>query len=249
MKYRRFTKVITGELRKHTGWLIPVASAVGVATTAYLASKATLRASEAVNEDEMLCGTAEDDKERIKNAVQIGWRYYIPTVVSGATTVGIVSLGSYSMTKRTVAAVSAASMAEKAFTEYRRSVVEQIGEKQERLISESVTKRQIEASPPLDKNIIMIGNKTVTCCELYTGRYFKSDMETIRRAVNEINSRILHELYVTLDELYSLLDLPVTTESSNLGWDSDKLLELEYATILHDDTPCLTFKYNYVKAL
>lgn len=249
MNYRKVTKVITGELRRHTGWLIPVASAVGVAATAYLASKATLRANEAVNEDQMFNGTPEEDKDRVANAVKIGWRYYIPAAVSGATTIGIVSLGSYSMTKRTVAAVSAASMAEKAFTEYKRSVIEQIGETQEKKISERVSTQQIFDAPPSDNNVIVIGSKDVTCCELYTGRYFKSDMETIKRAVNEINSRILHELYVTLDEFYSLLDIPRTTNSSNIGWDSDKLLELEYATILHDETPCLTFKYNYVKAL
>jgi hypothetical protein len=90
----------------------------------------------------------------------------------------------------------------------------------------------------------------VLCCELYTRRYFKSDMEALRKAQNDINSKIIHELYVTLDELYNLLGLTSTSVSGNLGWDSDKMLELQFSTVLTENgEPCLAFEYNYLKPL
>lgn len=249
MNSRKALKAVAKVLRDNSKWLVPAVTGAGLTTTAYLASKATVKAVDEVREDEMRHGVPENDTERIKNAVRISWEYYIPATLVGLTTLGVVSVGSYSMAKRTVAAVSAATLTEKAFTEYRRAVVNEIGEKQERVIREATATKQVIEQPPKEANVIIVGNKTVTCCELHTGRYFKSDMETIKSALNEINSRILHEYYVTLDEFYELIGLPATTTSCAQGWDSDRLLELEFATVLHDDTPCLTFRYNYIKTI
>ena len=89
---------------------------------------------------------------------------------------------------------------------------------------------------------------TVLCHESYTGRYFECDMETLRKAENEINSRIVKHDRASLNDLYYILGLGATSYSDNVGWDSARLLELEFSTVLSQDgKPCLAFDYNYTK--
>jgi hypothetical protein len=77
-----------------------------------------------------------------------------------------------------------------------------------------------------------------------------SDMETLRKAQNDVNMAIFDQIYVTLDYFYSLIGLSTTSHSNELGWDSDRLLELEFSTTLTENgKPCLTFCYNYLKPI
>jgi hypothetical protein len=75
-------------------------------------------------------------------------------------------------------------------------------------------------------------------------------METLKKAENTINHKINHELYVRLDDFYDLLGLEPTSISNDLGWDSDKLLELQFTPVFSEDgEPCLAFEYSYLKSL
>jgi hypothetical protein len=75
-------------------------------------------------------------------------------------------------------------------------------------------------------------------------------MEKLRRANNELNSKLLKHDYATLDDFYYMLGLSPTTTSGNIGWQSDKLMDLIFSTTLSDDgRPCITFEYNYTKTL
>ena len=96
----------------------------------------------------------------------------------------------------------------------------------------------------------MIATGKVLCCELHTGRYFECDIESLRRAENKVNQRLIGEMYCTLTEFYWEVDLPVTSQSSEIGWEAGRPLKLEFSTVLtKDGKPCLTFEYNYTKLL
>ncbi len=75
-------------------------------------------------------------------------------------------------------------------------------------------------------------------------------METLRKAQNDVNARVVNDMYVTLDEFYDIVGLSHTSNSNNLGWDSTKLMELLFSTVLGEGgEPCLAFEYNYTKPL
>lgn len=75
-------------------------------------------------------------------------------------------------------------------------------------------------------------------------------MESLRKAENKLNSRLNREMYARLSDFYSLVGLPYTSNSEEIGWDSDKLLELRFTTVLSDDgRPCIAFDYNYTKPM
>jgi hypothetical protein len=75
-------------------------------------------------------------------------------------------------------------------------------------------------------------------------------METLRKAQNDLNQRLVGGVYCTLDEWYDLIGLDYTKASNNLGWTSDKQMKLEFTTCLSQDgRPVLAFEYNYIKPL
>lgn len=216
----------------------------GTITTAYLASKASFVAQQRLTKEETLVYTHGADTLTKKEQVKIVWKLYIPTAISGAITIGCIIAGTKIETRRKAAAYSLLTVSEKAFTEYKDKVVEQIGPKKEQAIRDSVVQDKVKANPPA----IVVGSGHVLCCELHTGRYFNSDVETIRKAQNTINAQMLRENDATLSDFYYLLGLPQTSYSSDIGWTSDKLLEVTFSAVMAEgDKPCLAFEYNYVK--
>ena len=79
-----------------------------------------------------------------------------------------------------------------------------------------------------------------------TNRYFKSDLDKIRKVVNELNRKMLHEHYISLNDLYYELDLDPIKNGSLLGWNlDDGLIELEFSTCLaENDEPCVVVDYT-----
>jgi len=213
----------------------------GTLSTAYLAARASFRAATIL---------AEDDFERTpnkKDAFKLVWKLYIPATTSAVVTIGCIIGGSKMGAKKTAAAYSLLSVTEAAFIEYKEKVVEQIGEKKEKGLRDEIAQARVSDSTP-SREVVIVGSGDVLCYEMHTGRYFHSDMETIRQAVNTINAKCIRDNDATVADFYYLLGLPHTSYSSNTGWTSDKLLELSFSTVLSEDNkPCIAFEYNYVK--
>lgn len=222
----------------------------GVVTTAYLTAKASFKAEQMINADEAKGGVSSDRNQRIKERTKLVWKLYIPAGISGATTIACIIMASKSNSRRTTAAVTAYSLTERAFSEYRDKVVEQIGAGKEQKLRDDIVQERVARSHPESKEVIIVGTGHVLCCELYTNRYFRSDMETLRRAQNDINQKRLKELYVNLDEFYDLVGLPHTSNSDLVGWNFERQMELQFSTVLAEHgEPCLAFDYNYTKPL
>lgn len=225
----------------------------GVVTTSYLTAKASFKASKAVDEDprgKVIAGIFYKEELTTKEQVQLVWKLYIPAGVSGALTIGCIIVSARATQRRTTAAITAYSITERAFSEYREKVIEELGKGKEQKIIDGLAQEQVTKTLPGSREVIIAGSGHVLCCELFTHRYFRSDMETLRKAQNDINVKVVNDLYVTLDEFYDVIGLPHTANSSNLGWDSNRLMDLEFSTVLSEEgEPCLAFDYNYTKPL
>ena len=81
---------------------------------------------------------------------------------------------------------------------------------------------------------------------MISGRYFKSDIETIKKAVNELNRRMLLDMYISLSEFYDEIGLEHIALSDELGWNiDDGLMEIDFSSQLADDgTPCVVIDYH-----
>lgn len=235
-----FIKTLQG-IKSNSPEILTALGVSGVVTTAYLTGKASYNVAK--DED-------ADPYASNKDKIRKYWKLYIPAGISGTITLGCVIGASRATGRRTAAAVTAYSLTERAFSEYREKVVEQLGKGKEQKIRDELAQEHVSAIPVESREVIIAGSGQVLCCELYTHRYFRSDMEKLRRAENDINARIINSLYVTLEEFYDFIGLPYTSASDNLGWDSNKLMALEFSTVLSEDNePCLAFNYNYIKPL
>ena len=236
-------------LSANTPELLTAGGVAGVLATAYLTGKASYHAGHIIRADEDVSGTADTPVKRFRERGERVWKLYIPAGVCGVATIGCI-LGSHKAnSKRTAAAFTAYSLAEAGFNEYRDKVVEQLGEGKEQKIRDEINHDRVKKLGD-PGSVVIVGSGHVLCCELYTGRFFRCDVDTIKKALNTINHDIVHQMYVSLDDLYHILGLESTTDSSNLGWDSDKLLDLEISYVAGpNDEPCIAFAYNYVKPL
>jgi hypothetical protein len=227
-----------------------ILSALGVSgtiTTAYLAGKASFKAVRVLDKEKEAYPIYDKYEMDTRTKVELVWKLYIPAGISAAVTIGCIVGATRVSVRRTAMVTAAYSLSERAFSEYREKVVQHIGEKKEQAVRDELVQDRINANPVTNKEVIVVGSGTVLCCEMHTGRYFLSDMETLRKTENNINAQLINQDDASLSDFYYGVGLPFTSASGQSGWTSDRMLELEFTTTLSDDNrPCLAFNYNYI---
>lgn len=177
------------------------------------------------------------------------WKRYIPAVLSGGATITCIVLATKISNRRTAVITAAYSVSERAFSEYKEKIKEKLGEKKEQGIRDEIAADKIRDSESRQQVVILGGEGDPLCCELHTMRYFHSNMETLRKAANDVNALILRQDYAYLHDFYHFAKIPQTSADYDFGWTSDRLMELEFTSTLFKGQPCLAFEYNYYKPL
>lgn len=218
----------------------------GTVGSSILAAKGGMQAQKELEnlEYEVAEGRADEELLTFQGKVKTTWKFYIPAgLMTGATIACVIGANSVS-TRRNAAIMSAYSLTDKAFSEYKDKVVEQIGEKKEQAVRDDIAKGRLEANPPKDSSVVVVSDGKALCYDGMTGRYFQSDMQTIRRAVNDINEKCINEAYASQNDFYRMLDLAPVAIGEEVGWRSDHLLDISYSSHLTgDDVPCLSIDY------
>lgn len=250
MNISNLTTNIGKSLKSNSPTILTALGICGVIVTSYLTAKASFKAAEVINKEQWELDSFEKSHPLdLKEKTKLVWKNYIPPVVSGAVTIGCILGANKSNGNKTAAAVAAYSLTENLFGEYRKKVVEELGERKEEKIRDEIAQEHVSKIPSREVVVTTVSGH-VLCCELYTGRYFRSDMETLRKAQNDLNVMVNNQIYVSLDEFYDLVGLQSTSNSDQLGWNSDKLMELSFSTVIgQGGEPCLAFEYNYVKPI
>lgn len=227
-----------GRLVKDNSPVILSAAAVGgVIATAILAA----RAQERVIEEESKRGTAPDLKGKIKDR----WRPYLPPAASGAATIACIIAANRVEARRSAALLGAYTLVSTTLAEYKDAVIEEIGEVKDRKIREKVAEKQIAENPAGKSEVIITGLGEQLCYEPLSARYFRSDIERIRRAANDIDADVLQNMYAPLNEFYKLVGLPDTELGEHLGWNIDHRIDVVFATHLSEDgVPCLSVTHR-----
>lgn len=236
---------------EHAPTILTGIAVAGSVSTALLAAKGgysaalVLAAYEADIDEDLERGNHDVELLTPKEKAQITWKFYLPALITGASTVVCIVGANSISSKRQAAIVTAYSISETAFKEYKAKVVEQIGETKEQKVRDEIAKDRIEANPPVDSQVIITGNGDVLCYETQTGRYFESDIEKIRKAQNDINYQVLHEGYASLNDFFSLIGLGSVGHGEQVGWTSEANLDVFFSTVMSDDSrPCISIGYH-----
>lgn len=228
-------------LMKNSPLILTSVAATGVAATAILTAQASFKAAEILRAEE------EEAKEELTNEerFKLVWSLYLPAAGVGISTIASIILLNRVGYRRAAAATALYTVTDKAFKEYKDKVVEKIGEKKETELRDEVAQDAVEKNPPKDREVIITGSGNVLCYDSLTGRYFNSDIETIRKAENDINQKVLYEMYASLTDFYELIGLEPTALSEEMGWNVDDLLSLSFSTTLTEDKrPCISVDYR-----
>lgn len=224
--------------------LLTAIGVVGTIGTAVLTHKAATKANRVVSRHKDNLTLHEATEFGRKDHVKLVWKIYIPPVASGVTTIGCIVMANHIGSKRAAAVAAAYTISEKAYSEYKEKVIERIGENEERKVRDEIVRDRVRNNPPTEGNVLMVGDGDHLFMEMYTGRYFRSDMQTVKSAVNEINYKINTHGYASISEFYDLLNLQHTAVSDEMGWTSDKLMDVDYTAVLSEDgRPCVAINF------
>lgn len=221
---------------------------LGVYTTAIFASKATLKANDVVNEENMRRYEGRSNVSEFfmtkKEIVKATWKEYIPTLLISLATCACIVKSGRIHSKRHAALMALYSLSETAFREYQGKVKDMIGDGKDGKIRDSIAKDRITKQPATE--IIVTGTGETLCFDAPSGRYFQSSIEIIRRKENNFNQTLRTEMSLTLNELYYELGLNATKTGDYMGWDIEKgLLSFKFSSQLNEHgQPCLVIDYD-----
>lgn len=226
--------------------ILTAIGATGVLTTAYLTGKATFKAAEIIQEAQEKENAAEKGHSlEVKEKFDLVWKLYLPATGMAALSIAAMICANHISTRRAAALASAYSIGERAFEEYKKKVVDKIGDKKEQAVRDEIAQDRVNNHPLSKSKLVVIDGGSTLCLDLHSGRYFNSDMETLRKAVNDLNAQVIAENYASLTDFWGLIGLPQTSESDEIGWSTDKLLEAEFsAAISEDGRPCITIGFR-----
>lgn len=135
-------------------------------------------------------------------------------------------------------------------SEYKETIVEELGEEKAKDIREKVAQKKIDNTAQPKSEVVIVGDSNkVWFFEPISTSYFQSEVETIKRAINDLNYRMISgmEEYVTLKEFYNEIGVKYTEYTPDLGWNlySEGKIEVEMvATKMENGNPCLMLDYE-----
>ncbi len=218
----------------------------GMVTTTILAVRATPKALRLIEARKQEVGK---DELTPLETVEATWKVYIPAAVICAASVGCLICSTSINHRRNAALAAAYKLSETALTEYAEKTVEVVGEKKEKAIREKITEEKLKNDPVSKHEVIVTGKGDSLCYDPLSGRYFNSSRNHIDRVVNEMNKRMIDDMYVSLNDFYDELGLDHIDLGYDLGWCTDKgLIEVDFDAHLADDehesVPCLVLVYR-----
>lgn len=256
LKINELVKTVQSVLAKRSPEILTGIGIAGMITSTVLAVKATPKALSLIEDEkraqnERISGDARSNNTQIVHlkpieVVKVTWKCYIPTVLTGIVSTACLIGASSVNFKRNAALATAYQLSTTALTEYKEKVSEVIGERKERDIRDQIAKDKINNDPVGKHEVIVTGNGDTLCYDAYGGRYFKSSIDKIKKAENELNRVMLKDMYVSLNEFYDELGLKHTKGGDDLGWNlDDGFVDIEFSSQLSEDgTPCIVINYT-----
>lgn len=220
------------------------AGVVGVVATVVLASKATLKLEEVLNETDELIEQANTLVERnnpkysaevrdsdlrkikIQSAIKIA-KLYGPAVVVGLVSIGLLTGSHVAMTRRNTALMAAYATLEKGFREYEARVREEFGEDKARELRFGADEREVyseaeNGEPKVDRVKFAAGKS------MYA-RFFDKHNENFQPTVEYnllflqgvqkyLNDKLNANGWILLNDAYDALGMERSKEGTVMGW-------------------------------
>ena len=227
---------------KHSPEILTGIGLAGMITSTVLAVKATPKALILIDNYKKKNNI---DALTFIETTKVAWKPYIPAGATGLASamciIGAVRVNS----KRNAALTAAYAISERTLLRYRDKVIETIGENKEKKIMDKISQEDVENNPVSKSQVIITPKGNTLCRDAYSGRYFRSDIDQIRKIVNELNRTMTYDNYISLGEYYDKIGLDHIQNDSRIGWNIDHgLIDLDISACLaENDEPCIVINF------
>lgn len=246
MKIKEILKPMAKFISKHAPEILTGVGVVGMGSAVVAAVKATPKAQQLLY-DEMT--DQQKEKLTVKETVKTVWKCYIPTAIIMVGAGACVIFANKVSIDRQAALAAAYAISERAARTYKDKVIEVIGEQREKTeVHDAIVQDQLDADDPNTIPTIVMGNNKTLCKEAWTGQYFYSSRDEIISAVNELNSWMLADDTVCINDLIDILgcDMVKCKTGDTLGWNVEYgIIHPSFTSSLAaNGTPCLVLDYD-----
>lgn len=230
-------------IKKHSPEILTGIGIAGMITMTVMAVRATPKALILIEERKEEIGA---EKLEAMDMVKTTWACYIPAAITGTLSVACLIGASSVNARRNAALATAYTLSESALKDYQGKVIEMFGEKKNEAVKDAVAKDKVEKNPVVTREVIITEKGNTLCYDAISGRYFKSDIEKIKKAECELNRQMLDDMYVSLNDFYYEIGLDSVKLGDELGWNVDSgYIDLSFSSQLASDgTPCLVIDYS-----
>lgn len=245
-KLLNFTKSTKRYLSKHSPEILTGIGLAGMVTSIGLAIKATPKALRIIENEKREMSIDGEDQEFSKlTIIKIAWKPYIPTIITALLSSVCIIEGNVISSKRNAALTAAYALSEQTLLSYRDKVIETIGEKKDKEIHDKISQDLVNKKPVNNSQVLITQKGNTLFLDTISGRYFRSDIEKIKKVVNELNRKMNYEDYISLSDFYYELGLDSTKDSSEMGWNVvDGLIDIYFSACLtEDEEPCVVINY------
>lgn len=211
-------------LSRHTSTILTGVGAAGVVATTVLAVKATPKAMALLEEAKQ----EKADELTTVEIVKVAGPVYIPTIITGVTTLACI-IGSNVLNRRQQASLASAyALLDASYKEYKAKLKEIYGVEAHQNIVNSIAIEKAE-------DIAVRSSTFCTTCDLsiedndgepklfydeFGSRYFEATIEQVMSAEYHLNRNYVLRGCADLNEFYEFLGLELTDYGTVLGWAS-----------------------------
>lgn len=245
---------VIGFTKQHNPEIVVGLGVAGMITSTALAVKATPKAMQLIEDKKSELGVTYLTRKEIAEAT---WKQYIPAVGVGAVSIACIVLGTTKNIKRNTALATVYAISENTLKEYKAKTREIVGEEKAREIDTEVAKsrarsRSIDNPVVIETRdseyVINTGNGDTLIYDSFSGRYFRSSVNAVESAVNNVNKSLLNDYFITVNEFYNELCIPTIGAGSLIGWKSDKeMVEIYFdSDIDSNGNPYLILSYRNI---
>jgi hypothetical protein len=171
-----------------------------------------------------------DKQQRTKLRFKLVWKEYVPAVVIGTITLTAIFGANHISTRRAAALASAFTVSQKLADEYKDKVLAKIGKNKEGQIRDEIAQDQADRAVALAPNqdVQFLKPGMHWWVDGFSGRFFQSDMETVRGIVNDFNEDLLKSGSASLSDFWEKFGLDSTDCSDELGWTDQGIMRPDY---------------------
>lgn len=165
-------------------------------------------------------------KDKLKTAGPV----YIPAALMLITSSACIISGCAIGDARTAMVAGLYSLSERKLRKYEEKMVDVMGEEKAQKLHDEVAK-ELESKPFFEeKSVEYTSHGGQLFFDPLTSRFFTSTETYIRKAVEEINTKIFGvDMWVSVNEWYDALGISHAKLAGAFGWDIDHKLEISFA--------------------